>query len=222
MMMFRPSAVTDEMLVQIRAMAGKVPAREIASRLSIRHSVLANRARLYGISLRANRTVSAPAVERQIRSLIGKLSGKQIAAHLGLKYSSLCDWASRRGVALRGQRLVSHTNIYHRLSALARKAGLRLSWPSANSGISLWVSVAEDMTPEEAEAFLEARNGKHRHDVAVVAYDRATNGHDIRSLGAAALCPGGYEALLPLPDGASAKAQRRGRADNVGCASWLT
>jgi hypothetical protein len=203
--MYRPSAVTDEMVVQIRAMAGKMPSKEIARRLGIPNSLLANRARLYRISLRSNHTVAAPAMEAQIKNLIGKLTGKEIAQRLGLNYRSLCDWASRRGIALRGHRLVARTNVYHRLMNLARRAGLRLSWSSPDGGITLSEVIAEGLSAEEAESFL--RGKLQLCDVIETAHDRAYdrangklngNGNGLHSVGAAALCPGGYDALIRL------------------------
>jgi hypothetical protein len=89
--MFRPSAVTDEMLAEIRQMAGRIPPKEIAHRLGIPKSLLTNRAAKYGISLRTNRTVFTPAVVAEIKSLIGKMTGRAIAERLRLKYKSLCD-----------------------------------------------------------------------------------------------------------------------------------
>ncbi len=189
--MFRPSVVTDEMLAEIRRLAGKVPAKEIARRLGIPKSLLVNRAAKYRISLRANRTVFTPATVAKIMALVGKIDGRSIAQQMGLKYRSLCHWAGDHGVRLRVQ---SNTFIarYARLKSMAQAAGFRFSWrPPA--GISLWVSVAEDMTPEQAEAFLKT-SGVVRHDVAAEAYDKALDGRP-HSCGAAAFPWDSYEQL---------------------------
>jgi hypothetical protein len=94
-------------------------------------------------------------------------------------------------VALRGQHLMSRTNVYHRLAGMAARAGFRLSWPSAESGISLWVSIVEGLNPKQCEAFLSRANRDRCLDAADTAYDRGAailglNGV-AHSLGAAAV-----------------------------------
>ncbi len=174
------------MVAQVRQWAGVIPAKEIARRLGISKSLLTNRAAKYRISLRANRTVFTPAVEAEIMRLVGTVQGRTIAERMGLSYKSLCDWAKRRGVKFRVQ---SDTFIatYARLKTKAQKLGLRFSWRSPNSGISLWIAVAEGLNPRQAEALLSRTS--NCLDTADRAYDRGVRilglNNAAHSLGAA-------------------------------------
>jgi hypothetical protein len=171
--------------------AGRVAACLLAVTDLVRLSLLTNRAAKFRISLRTNRTVFTPAVEAEILRLVGKVRGRTIAQQLGLRYRSLLDWGKRRDVRFTFRQSETFIATYARLKSLAQKAGFRFSWCSPETGISLWVAVAEGLSPRQAEVFLSRANRERYLDAAETAYDRGVatlqlNASTSASLGAAA------------------------------------
>jgi hypothetical protein len=128
------------------------------------------------MTFKTNRTetrVYFPHVVERIRKMAGKVPAKVIAAELNLSLYGLKSWGRRNGVTfklpVRGTSVSQYDALRQRahqlslrLSKLRRHLGNPIRLSSKGGTISVWVSVAEGLTLDEAARFLSNRSRRHR------------------------------------------------------------